>query len=93
VEGELGVANFIDNFFKRAPLLDICGCAPLPRLYPKVPIVIMERSQFFLIPRPTLKFTSIESDDFALGEKSYIKASPHLSSPRFWSSTIQANSN
>jgi hypothetical protein len=28
VEGELGVAIFIDNFFKPAPLPDACGSAP-----------------------------------------------------------------
>jgi hypothetical protein len=30
VEGGLRVANFIENFFKRAPLPDSCGCARLP---------------------------------------------------------------
>ena len=35
VEGGLGVANFIDNFFKRAPLPDICGCASSPDCTPK----------------------------------------------------------
>jgi hypothetical protein len=38
-------------------------------LYPKVPIVVMERSQFFRIPRLALKFTGTESDDFALRGK------------------------
>jgi hypothetical protein len=35
VEGELSIANFIDNFFKRAPLPDTCGCAPLYCSYPQ----------------------------------------------------------
>ena len=35
VKGELGVANFIDNFFKQAPLPDTCGCAPLPGCTPR----------------------------------------------------------
>ena len=30
VKGELGVASFLVNFFKRGPFLDISGCAPLP---------------------------------------------------------------
>ena len=30
VKGELGVAIFLVNFFKRGPFLDISGCAPLP---------------------------------------------------------------
>jgi hypothetical protein len=78
----LGVANIIDNFFKRAPLPDMCTLA---WLYPKVPIVIMERSQFFLIPLLKPKFTGTDSDDFALRRKPYIRPSPRLSSPRFWS--------
>ena len=43
-------------------------------MYPKVPIVIMKRSHF------------LGSDDFTLGGKPYIRPSPRLSSPRFWSS-------
>ena len=30
VKGELGVASFLVNFFKRGPFLDVSGCAPLP---------------------------------------------------------------
>jgi hypothetical protein len=30
VKGELGVASFLVNFFKRGPFLDISSCAPLP---------------------------------------------------------------
>jgi hypothetical protein len=30
VKGELRVANFLVNSFKRTPLPDACGCAPLP---------------------------------------------------------------
>jgi len=30
VKGELRVANFLVNSFKRSPFPDICGCASLP---------------------------------------------------------------
>jgi hypothetical protein len=30
VKGELRVANFLVNSFKRGPLVDTCGCVPLP---------------------------------------------------------------
>lgn len=35
VEGELGVAKYINNFFKRAPLPDTCGYVPLPDYTPR----------------------------------------------------------
>jgi hypothetical protein len=41
VEGELGVANFLVTSFKRGPLADTCGCAPLPICPPKVPLLVL----------------------------------------------------
>jgi hypothetical protein len=38
VEGELGVASLLVNYFKRGPFPDTCGCAPLPGCTPKVPL-------------------------------------------------------
>jgi hypothetical protein len=66
----LGVAGFLVNYFKRDPLPDTCGCAPLPGCTPKVTlqllIVIAEQSQ---ILRLGPKFTGTQSDDFALEKK------------------------
>jgi hypothetical protein len=39
VEGEIRVASFLVNYFKRAPLPDTCGCAPLLGCTPKVPLL------------------------------------------------------
>lgn len=45
VEGEMGVAEFLVNFFKRGPFLGPCGFASLPGCTLKVPssIVITAR--------------------------------------------------
>jgi hypothetical protein len=45
VEGELGVASFLVNFFKRGPFPDTCGGAPLPGCTSKVPLLTAERSE------------------------------------------------
>jgi len=46
VEGELGVAGFLVNYFSGVPFPGSCGCAPLSYCIPKVPLlsVIAERS-------------------------------------------------
>jgi hypothetical protein len=62
VEGELGVAGFLVNYFSGVHFQTLCGCAPLPGCTPKVPllIVIAERSQFLPILRLTVQVYSYE---------------------------------
>jgi hypothetical protein len=75
VKGELGVARFLVNSFKRAPLPDACGCVPLPALYSGYRRLLSEpeRSQFL----PNLNRTLYQFDDFALEKTSYVISNNH----------------
>lgn len=48
--GELSVASFLVNYFKRAPFPGTCGCVPLPGCTLKVPLLIAAAAELAVYP-------------------------------------------
>jgi hypothetical protein len=69
VEGELSVAKFLVNYFKRGPFSDPVAVHPLPQMYFKVPVpllIVIASGANSYSPQLTLKFTRTSVDDIHL---------------------------